>query len=90
MKNAILFGAALAAATVLDHWEDDVIGDHAFYVREVEPLVKQLEAACADISLEMDDKKALELGETTLFALESYRDEIARRRAAYLQRNLTD
>ena len=37
-----------------------------------------------------DDRKAIELGETTLFALESYRDEIARRRAAYLQRNLTD
>ena len=58
--------------------------------REVEPLVKKLEAVCAGISLEMDDKKAIELGETTLFVLESYRDEIARRRAAYLQRNLTD
>ena len=75
---------------ILDHWDDDVVGDHVFYVREVEPLVKELERACAGISLEMDDKTAIELGETTLFALESYRDEIARRRAAYLQRNLTD
>lgn len=70
-------------------WQNEEVGDPAFYESVLKPVIEQLDASVARIGADMDDAAIDELAATTLPRLHDFRFEIQRLRAAYLQDRYT-
>lgn len=70
---------------VFDHWQDDGVGDPAFYEKCLKPLVAELDAAAERVKVGMTDADVKELSEKYLSRFLNVRYEVARLRAAYLK-----
>ena len=51
---------------VLDHWQDDDLGDAAFYAARVKPLVDELDARAKELSFGMPDAEVFRFERETL------------------------
>jgi len=70
---------------VFDHWQDDGVGDPAFYEKCLKPLVAELDAAAERVKVGMTNADVKELSEKYLSRFLNVRYEVARLRAAYLK-----
>ena len=75
---------------LLSQWQDAEIGDPEFFKAELKPIFDRLPAAAKTVKSELTDREVLEFAATYLDDFENLHFDIANRRAAYLQRNLTD
>ena len=75
---------------LLSQWQDAEIGDPEFFKAELKPIFDRLAAAAKTVKSELTDREVLEFAATYLDDFENLHFDIANRRAAYLQRNLTD
>ena len=75
---------------LLSQWQDAEIGDPEFFKAELKPIFDRLDAAAKTVKSELTDREILEFAATYLDDFENLHFDIANRRAAYLQRNLTD
>lgn len=66
-------------------WQNEEVGDPAFYESVLKPVLEQLDASVARISADMDDAAIDELAASTLPRLHDFKFEVQRLRAAYLQ-----
>ena len=70
---------------IFDHWQDDGVGDPAFYDKCLKPLVEELDAVAARVKVGMSDADVKEIAENHLSRFLNVRTEVARRRTAYLK-----
>ena len=70
------------------HWQDDVVGDPAFYDACIKPLVEELDAAAARVKPEMSDDDVRDLAENYLAKWRDLRFTIGRLRSEYLTEKL--
>ena len=75
---------------VFDFWQDDALGDPAFYGQHLRPLEEKLDAAAARASVGMPDAEVEALAQDYLAQWRDIRYTVARLRAAYLVSSLTD
>ena len=73
---------------VLAHWQNEEVGDPAFYESVLKPVVERLDAAAAKVTFEMDDATVDELERTALPAWHNFRFDVQRLRADYLGNRL--
>lgn len=77
--------AASAQEGVFDHWNDDAVGDVAFYDRDLKPLVEELDAVAARVKVGMSDADVKEIAEKYLPKFRDIRSIVARLRTRYLR-----
>ena len=73
----------------IEHWSDDVLGDPEFYAAKVAPLVAELDAVAAKVSLSMSDADVKEISERYLSTFVNIRRVVARLRTAWTAERLT-
>ena len=73
---------------VLAHWQNEEVGDPAFYESVLKPVVERLDAAAAKVTFEMDDATVDELERTALPAWHNFKFDVQRLRADYLRKGL--
>ena len=73
---------------VLAHWQNEEVGDPAFYESVLKPVVERLDAAAAKVAFEMDDATVDELERTALPAWHNFKFDVQRLRADYLRKGL--
>ena len=71
---------------LIGKWQNEEVGDPAFYDSVLKPIVEGLDPEVARVSPEMDDATVDELAASVLARLHNLRFEVQRLRAEYLQR----
>ena len=71
----------------LAHWQDEALGDPAFYAAEVKPLVDELDEYAKLITSDMPDSTVFWLEKNALSRWRNVRFEIERRRARWMLEN---
>ena len=75
---------------VFDFWQDDALGDPVFYEQCLRPLEERLDAAAARVKVGMPDDEVVALAQDYLAQWRDIRFTVARLRADYLARSLTE
>ena len=75
---------------VFDFWQDDALGDPAFYEQCLRPLEAKLDAAAARARVGMPDAEVETLAQDYLAQWRDIRYTVARLRTEYLARGLTE
>ena len=73
---------------VLAHWQNEEVGDPAFYESVLKPVVERLDAAAAKVAFEMDDATVDELERAALPSWYNFKFDVQRLRADYLRKGL--
>lgn len=71
-------------------WMDPVLGDQAFYLAEVKPLVERISADAAKIGKTMTDEEAVEIYDRSAETMLNVDYVIAAKRRAWLDRRMTE
>lgn len=72
-----------------ERWSDPVLGDQAFYLAKVKPLVEELKPFADRISRELTDAEVVEIYDKAGVAMLNFDYEIARLRREWLEEKLT-
>ena len=86
----LLVSAKNSGGDVREYWKDDELGDPAFFEAVVKPEYNGMTNDIARISVDMDEKSALELGKTLLPKLRDFKYTIDAKRVRYAAEKLAE